>query len=98
METLAKFFDSINRLLGVSTPGELIFHPVFIGFCIVAFIYCFLTRMKYFAIAIGGLMGGAAIVHYLYPSNTSHLGELIKFLAAMGGLALLLVYIGFVRD
>ena len=98
METMAKFYDSINRLLGVSTPGELVFHPAFIAFCIIAFIYFVITRMKYFAIAIGGLVGGAAIVHYLYPSSTSHLAELVKFLAAMSGLALLLVYIGFVRD
>ncbi|MFH1116824.1 MAG: hypothetical protein V1792_23150 [Pseudomonadota bacterium] len=95
---MAKFFDSINRLLGVSSPGELVFHPVFIGFCVIAFIYFVLTRMKFFAIAVGGLVGGAAVVHYLYPSSTSNLPELIKFLAAMGGLALLLVYIGFVRD
>ncbi len=98
METMAKFFDSINRLLGVSTPGELIFHPVFIAVCVIAFIYFVLTRMKYFAIAVGGLVGGAVIVHYLYPSNTSNLTELMKFLAAMGGLGLVLVYIGFVRD
>ncbi|MDQ7783009.1 MAG: hypothetical protein RDU20_09030 [Desulfomonilaceae bacterium] len=98
METLAKFYDSINRLLGVTTPGELVFHPAFIAFCIIAFIYFVVTRMKYFAVGIGGLVGGAAIVHYLYPSNTSNLPELIKFLAAMGGLALVLVYIGFVRD
>lgn len=98
METMASFFDWINSLLGIKTPGELIFHPAFLGFCIIAFIYFLITGMKYFAIALGGLVGGATIVHYLYPSSTSNLTELIQFLAAMGGLALVLVYIGFVRD
>lgn len=98
METLAGFFDSINQALGVSGPGELVFHPVFLGICIVAFIYFIFTGMKYFAVALGGLIGGAVIVHYWYPKNTSNLTELITFLGAMGVLALVLVYIGFVRD
>jgi hypothetical protein len=98
METLASFFESINQALGVKGPGELVFHPFFIGFCVVAFIYFVLTRMKYFALAVGGLMGSAVIVHYLYPKSTSNLPELVQFLGAMGVLGLLLVYIGFVRD
>ena len=84
METMAKFFDSINRMLGVSTPGELIFHPVFITVCVIAFIYFVLTRMKYFAIAIGGLVGGAVVVHYLYPSSTSNLTEPDQILRCHG--------------
>lgn len=98
METLANFFESINSALGVKGPGELVFHPIFIGSCVVAFIYFVLTRMKYFALLVGGLMGSAVIVHYWYPKNTSNLTELVYFLGAMGVLALLLVYIGFVRD
>ena len=98
METLAQFFESINHALGVKGPGELVFHPVFIGSCVVAFIYFVLTRMKYFALLTGGLMGSAVIFHYWYPKNTSNLTELVHFLGAMGVLALLLVYIGFVRD
>lgn len=98
MEALANFFESINRALGVKGPSELVFHPVFIGFCIVAFIYFVIARMKYFALVIGGLMGGAIVVHYLYPTSTQNLSQLIQFLGALGVLALLLVYIGFVRD
>jgi hypothetical protein len=98
METMSKFFESINRLLGISTPSELIFHPVFLIFCAIAFIYFVVTRMKFFALAVGGLVGGAVVVHYLYPSNTSNLTELVQFVGAMGVLALVLVYVGFVRD
>lgn len=98
METMSNFFEWINRLLGVSGPGELVMHPVFLGLCVLAFIYSLVTRMKYFALILAGLMGGAVIVHYLYPEQSSDLTELIKFIAAMGGLALLLVYLGFIRD
>jgi len=98
MDTLANFFESINRLLGVSGPGELVFHPVFIGLCVAIFIYAVATGQKFLAVGIGGLMGGAAIFHYLYPEDSSHLGELLKFIAAMGGLALLVVYFGFIRE
>ncbi len=49
METMANFFEWINRLLGVSGPGELVMHPVFIGFCVVAFVYTVYTHMKYFS-------------------------------------------------
>ena len=98
METLASFYDYINSILGISTPGELIFHPAFLGFCIIAFIYFVITGMRYFALCLGGLVGGAAVVHYLYPSSASNLTELIKFVGAMGVLALILVYIGFVKD
>lgn len=98
METLASFFETINSALGVKSAGELVVHPVFLGFCVVAFIYFVLTRMKYFALTVGGLMGSAVIIHYLYPKNTSNLTELAQFLGAMGVFALLLVYFGFVRD
>jgi hypothetical protein len=98
METLANFFDWINQLLGVSGPGELVMHPVFLGLCFVAFIYALVTHMKYFALILAGLMGGAVIFHYLYPEQSSNLNELVTFIAAMGGLALLLVYLGFIRD
>jgi hypothetical protein len=98
METMANFFEWINRLLGVTGPGELVMHPVFIGFCLVAFIYSVITHMKYFALALGGLMGGALIFHYLYPEQSSNLNDLLTFIVAMGLLALLLVYLGFIRD
>ena len=98
METLTNFFESINKLLGVSTPMELAFHPLFMGLVVVLFLYALFTGMKYFACTLGGLMGGAAAIHYLYPENASDLGQLLKFVAAMGALGLLLLYIGFVRD
>ncbi len=98
MESLANFFESINRLLGVKGPGELVVHPVFIGFCVVVFIYAVATRMKYFALSIAGLMGGTLIFHYLYPENSSDLGALLTFIGAMGALALFLVYMGFIRE
>lgn len=98
METLTNFFEAINKALGVSAPMDLVFHPVFMGAAIVLFIYALATGMKYFAVTLGGLMGGAAIIHYLYPATASDLSGLIKFVGAMGVLGLLLVYIGFVRD
>ncbi len=98
METLANFFEWINRLFGVSGPGELVMHPIFLGFCFVAFVYAVVTHMKYFSLALAGLMGGALIFHYLYPEESSNLGDLMGFVAAMGGLALVLVYLGFIRD
>ena len=98
MEAMANFFESINRLLGVSGPGELVMHPVFLGVCLAAFIYALVARMKYFALTLAGLMGGAVIFHYLYPEQSSNLGDLLSFIVAMGGLALVLVYLGFIRD
>jgi hypothetical protein len=98
METLTNFFEAINKFLGVSTPMELVFNPIFMGVMLVLFLYSLFTGMKYFACALGGLMGGAAAIHYLYPENASNLGDLFKFVGAMGALGLLLIYIGFVKD
>ncbi|MGO9570670.1 MAG: hypothetical protein ACLP5H_24330 [Desulfomonilaceae bacterium] len=98
MESMSNFFESINRLLGVSGPGELVMHPVFLGLCVVAFIYTLVTHMKYFSLILAGLMGGAVIFHYLYPDQSSNLGDLLSFVVAMGLLALVLVYLGFIRD
>jgi hypothetical protein len=98
MEALTNFFEAINRFLGVSTPGELLFHPVFMGLCIALFIYALATGMRYFAVVMAGLMGGAAIIHYWYPENSADLPQLLKFVAAMGGLGLVLVYFGFLRE
>jgi hypothetical protein len=98
METLGHFFESINQLLGVTGPGELIFHPVFIGICVVLFLYGVFAGKKVLAVGLGGLMAGALVFKYLYPEDASQLGTLIKFLAAMGGVALLVVYFGFVRE
>jgi hypothetical protein len=38
------------------------------------------------------------IFHYLYPEQSSNLNDLLTFIVAMGLLALLLVYLGFIRD
>jgi hypothetical protein len=95
---MSNFFESINRFLGVTGPGELIMHPAFLGLCFAVFVYCVVTRMKYFALALAGVMGGAVIFHYLYPAEGSNLRDLLTFVAAIGGLVLVLVYLGFIRD
>ncbi len=46
MEGLSRFFESINHFLGVSGPGELLFNPWFIGFCLIIFIYATWVGMK----------------------------------------------------
>jgi hypothetical protein len=43
-------------------------------------------------------MGGALIFSYLYPEDSSNLGDLLLFLGAMGALALFVVYLGFIRE
>lgn len=98
METMAKFFEWINTVMGVKSGGELIFHPVIIGIFIVIFIYSVIMRMKYFTLGIAGLVGGATIFNYMFPADTSNLVELIKFIGAMGALGLVLLYLGFIRD
>ncbi len=98
MEALANFFEAINKFLGVSTPGELLFHPVFLGACIILFIYALATGMRYFAVIMAGLMGSATIIHYMYPESASDLSALIKFVAVMGAFGLVLVYFGFLRE
>jgi len=97
MQTLADFFDWINNLLGVKSGAELVFHPVIIGLLIVMFIYSVIMHMKYFSLCIAGIIGGAAIFTYMFPADTSNLVELIKFVGAMGGLGLVLLYLGFIR-
>jgi hypothetical protein len=98
MQTMANFFESINRLLGVGGPGELIFHPVFIGVCILLFLYALARRRKILTLGVGALMGFAAAFHYLYPRDSSNLTELLTFLVAVGLIALFLVYFAFVRE
>jgi hypothetical protein len=98
METLANFFEAINRLLGISGPGELVVHPVFIGICIVGFLYTLFTGMKYFAVGIAGVLGTTVITHYLYPQDTSNLGDLLTYVAVLGAMAIALVYFGFIRE
>jgi hypothetical protein len=98
METMANFFESINRFLGVTGPGELLMHPAFLGLCFAFFIYAVVTRMKFFALALAGVMVGAVIFHYLYPAEGSKLGDLLTFVAAIGALVLVLVYFGFIRN
>jgi hypothetical protein len=38
------------------------------------------------------------IFKYLYPAESSDLLQLVKFLGAMGGFGMLLIYFGFVRN
>lgn len=98
MEAMAHFFDWINSLLGVESGSELLFHPIVIALFLIGFVYSVFMHMKYFSIGIAGVMGGALIVKYFFPEDTSNLPELIKFVAAMGGLALVLLYLGFIKD
>lgn len=98
METMSRFFEYINQLLGVSSPGELLFHPVFIGLCIAVFIYAVATGTKYVSIPLGGIMGGGVIWHYLYPKESGQLGDLAQFVGAMIVLGFVMVYIAFIRD
>jgi hypothetical protein len=99
METLASLFDWINEFLGVSSAGQLVVHPVFIGLCVIFLLYAFLTGQKFVGLAMVGLLGGGVITHYLYPpGHHPPLTDLLTFIAAMGGLLLILIYIGFIRD
>lgn len=98
MNTLFSFFDAINNYLGVNTPTDLLLHPAFIILCIILFLYALFTGMKYMAIIIAGFLGTGVIIHYLYPSNTSDLGSLLTFLGALGAMALVLIYFGFIRE
>jgi hypothetical protein len=99
MEGLSHFFEGINQFLGVTGPGELLFHPVFIGFCLLIFIYSTWVGMKYVSLPIGALMGGGVIYHYLWPQgDQSGLGDLVWAFLAFGGLGLVLVYIGFIKE
>jgi hypothetical protein len=50
------------------------------------------------AIIIAGFIGTSVIVHYLYPGDSSDLSALLQFVAALGGLALVLVYFGFIKE
>jgi hypothetical protein len=98
METLANFFDWINDLLGVSGSGELATHPVFIGFCILVFVYAWLTGQKYIALGVFGVIAGGIAYSYLYPKGPVEIYDLLKFLAAMGAIALVIIYFGFIRE
>jgi len=99
METLANFFDWINDLLGVSTGGELVVNPVFLGFCAILFLYALVTEQKYVALGLFGLLGGTAIYHFLYPHQIQvELYDLLQFLAGMGVLAIVIIYFGFIRE
>jgi hypothetical protein len=98
METLVNFFDWINDLLGVSGAGELATHPVFIGLCIIIFVYALLTGQKFIALGVFGLIGGGLTYYYLYPKDTVQLFNLLSFLAVMGVIALVILYFGFIRE
>jgi hypothetical protein len=98
METLTNFFDWINDLLGVSGAGELTTHPVFIGLCVIIFVYAFLTGQKFVALGVFGLMSGGLTYYYLYPKGTVQIMDLLSFLAVMGLIALVIIYFGFIRE
>jgi hypothetical protein len=98
METLASFFDWVNDLLGVTSGSQLMVHPVFLGFCVILLLYAFLAGQKFIGLAMVGLLGGGTITHYLYPPGNPPLTDLLTYLAAMAGLAMLLIYFGFIRD
>jgi hypothetical protein len=98
METLTNFFDRINDLLGVSSGSELALHPVFIGFCVLIFIYAWFSGQKFIALGLFGLLAGSACYYYLYPKDSVQLYDLLTFLAAMGAIALLIIYFGFIRE
>ncbi len=98
METLSNFFDWINDLLGVSSGFELVTHPVVIGFCALFFVYAWYSGQKYVALGLFGLLAGSASYYYLYPKDSAQLHDLLIFLAAMGGIALLRIYFGFIRE
>ena len=98
METLTEFFEWINGLLGVKDQKELVLHPIFIGFCLVVFVYTLIKGWKSFYLTIAGFLGIAIIAHYFYPADSSDLRALLKFLGLVGGLSLVLIYLGFVRE
>jgi hypothetical protein len=98
METLAKFFDRINATLGVTTTEELVFHPYFIAFMVVAFLYGAWKGYKWLSVPILGIGGGAALYAYMWPSDTSKILDLVKFFLAAAGMGVLLVYIAFIRE
>ncbi len=98
MKTLAAFFEGINNLLGISGPGQLLFHPVFIGLCIAICIYSFVKGWKLIYLLVAGGIGSAVIHHYFYPKRGSDLTDLMQFVGAEGILVLVLVYLGFIRE
>ncbi|MEW6350329.1 MAG: hypothetical protein AB1646_14775 [Thermodesulfobacteriota bacterium] len=98
MEALAGFFDAINQLLGVKEASELVWNPYFLGLMLAMFIYALVKRWKVFYLGIAGIMGIAICVKYLYPEDTSNLFDLIKFLAACGGVGVVLIFLGLIRD
>jgi len=98
METLANFFDRINDLLGVSSAAELATHPIFIGFCVLVLIYAWLSGQKFVSLGLFGLLAGSACYYYLFPKGSVQLYDLLVFLAAMGAIALIIIYFGFIKE
>ena len=98
METLMNFFDWINDLLGVSSAAELATHPVFIGFCVLFLIYAWFSGQKYIALGLFGLLAGSAGYYYLFPKDSAALFDLLFFLLVMGAVALIIIYLGFIRE
>jgi hypothetical protein len=99
METLTNLFDRINDLLGVSSGAELATHPIFVGFCVLVFIYAWISGQKIVALGLFGLLAGSASYYYLYPKGSSvQLYDLLVFLAVMGAIALIIIYFGFIRE
>ncbi len=99
MEILTNFFEWINDLLGVSGGGELVINPVFIGFCVLIFVYAILTGQKFIAVAVFGLISGSLSYYYLYPKeNVVQIYDLLVFLAVMGLIAIIMIYFAFIRE
>jgi hypothetical protein len=98
MEALAGFFDKINSWLGVSSPSELMVNPYFIGFLIILLLYAMFAGQRYMAILLAGVIGTGFIIHYLFPADTSNLGDLLTFVAVAGVFLLALIYLGFIRE
>jgi hypothetical protein len=61
-------------------------------------VYGLVKGFKWLYLPIATVLGGGVIYNYLYPQDSSQLGDLLGFLGAMGALALVVVYFGFIRN
>ncbi|MFC1833300.1 hypothetical protein ACFL2Q_01030 [Thermodesulfobacteriota bacterium] len=98
MESVTKLFESFNEFLGIEKASDLLSNPIFIAICVAFLVYSLIKGWKIFSLGILAMLGGALIVVHLYPEDTSNLAELMKFFGAMGGMALVIIYFGFIRE
>jgi hypothetical protein len=98
MEALARFYDKINAMMGVKSTEDLVFHPWFIGLLVVGFLYGAWKGYKWLSVPILGIGGTAALYHYMWPSDTTKILELVKFFIAAAGMGVVLVYLAFIRE